>query len=128
MIILQEGKKKMFYLTTHSMHLYLHGIRHMVKDHSYSERKPAAVTTWATVRLPVWGILYAPSHKEHSTYHRLCYIIHGALAGMRNRSMGPPRRTGLKTHGTMVNALTMELHLANDLLTSLRPALNTSTL
>ena len=35
-----EGRKEMFYLTTHSTHFYLrlYGVRHMVKDHSYRER------------------------------------------------------------------------------------------
>ena len=35
-----EGRKEMFYLTTHSTHfiLRLYGVRHMVKDHSDSER------------------------------------------------------------------------------------------
>ena len=35
----KEGRKEMFYLTTHSTHFYLrlYGIRHMVKDHSDSE-------------------------------------------------------------------------------------------
>ena len=36
----QEGRKEMFYLTTHSTHfiLWLYDIRHMVKNHSDSER------------------------------------------------------------------------------------------
>ena len=40
----------MFYLTMHSTHfiLLLYGVGHMVKDHSDSERKPAAAT-WATL-------------------------------------------------------------------------------
>ena len=35
-----EGRKEMFYLTTHSTHFYLrlYGVRHMVKDHSDSEK------------------------------------------------------------------------------------------
>ena len=38
--ILKEGRKEMFYLTTHSTHFYLrlYGVRHMVKDHSDSEK------------------------------------------------------------------------------------------
>ena len=42
--------KEMFYLMIHSTHFYLrlYGVGHMVKDHSDSERKPAA-TTWATL-------------------------------------------------------------------------------
>ena len=37
----KEGRKEMFYLTTHSTHFYLrlYGIKHMVKDHSDSERR-----------------------------------------------------------------------------------------
>ena len=31
-----EGRKEMFYLTTHSTHLRLYGVRHMVKDYSDS--------------------------------------------------------------------------------------------
>ena len=35
-------------------------------------------------------LLYASSHRHNNTYHGLCYTSHGALAGTRNRSMGPP--------------------------------------
>ena len=35
-------------------------------------------------------LLYAPSHRKDSTYHGLCYTSCGAMAGMRNSSMGPP--------------------------------------
>ena len=36
----KEGRNEMFYLTTHSTHFYLllYGVRHMVKDHSDSEK------------------------------------------------------------------------------------------
>ena len=39
-LVLFEGRKEMFYLTTHSIHfnLRLYGVGHMVKDHSDSER------------------------------------------------------------------------------------------
>ena len=35
-----EREREMFYLTTHSTHFYLrlYGVRHMVKDHSDSEK------------------------------------------------------------------------------------------
>ena len=35
-----EREREVFYLTTHSTHFYirLYGVRHMVKDHSDSER------------------------------------------------------------------------------------------
>ena len=37
---------------------------------------------WLTARV----LLYAPSHRQDSTYHYLCYTSHGALAGTRNNS------------------------------------------
>ena len=53
-------------------------------------------------RLAARVLLYAPSHKQDSTYHSLCYINRGALAGTRNSSMGPPPwRIDLTTHRTM---------------------------
>ena len=68
----------MFYLTTHfTFYLRLYGVRHMVKDHSDSERG---------YPLPPHGLLfslYAPSHG-------LCYTSRRALAGTRNSSIGPP--------------------------------------
>ena len=38
-------------------------------------------------RLTARVLLYAPSHRQDSTYHSLCYTSCGALAGMRNSSM-----------------------------------------
>ena len=35
-------------------------------------------------RLTARVILYAPSHRQNSTYHGLCYTSRGALAGTRN--------------------------------------------
>ena len=48
-------------------------------------------------------LLYAPSHRQHNTYHSLCYTSHGALAGTRNSSMtmGPLWRFDPTTHRTM---------------------------
>ena len=52
---------------------------------------------WWTARI----LLYAPSHRQDSTYHGLCYTSHGALAGTRNSSMGPPWRIDPTIHRTM---------------------------
>ena len=41
-------------------------------------------------RLTARVLLYAPSHRQDSTYHGLCYTSRGALAGTRNSSMGSP--------------------------------------
>ena len=52
---------------------------------------------WLAARV----LLYAPSHRQDSTYHSFCYTSHGALAGMINSSVGPPWRINLTTHHTM---------------------------
>ena len=57
-------------------------------------------------------LLYAPSHRQDSTYHSLCYTSCGALAGTRNSSMGPPHEGSIRrTIALWANALTTELHL-----------------
>ena len=64
-------------------------------------------------RLAARVLLYAPSHWQDSTYHRLCYTSRGALAGTRNSSMGPPHEGSIRWPiAPWVNALTTELHLA----------------
>ena len=45
---------------------------------------------WYSFRLAARVLLYAPSHRQDSTYHGLCYTSRGAPAGTRNSSMGPP--------------------------------------
>ena len=64
-------------------------------------------------RLTARVLLYAPSHIQDSTYHSLCYTSRGALAGMRNSSMGPPHEGSIRQPiAPWVNALITELHLA----------------
>ena len=43
-----------------------------------------------SLRLAANVHLYAPSHRQDSTYHGLCYTSRGPLAETRNSSMGPP--------------------------------------
>ena len=52
---------------------------------------------WLAARV----LLYAPSHRQDSTYHGICYTSRGALAGTRNSSMGSPWRIDPTTHRTM---------------------------
>ena len=92
------GKREMFYLTTHSTHftygymasdLWLRTIlivRKETRCHHicYSYRLTAKV------------LLYAPSHRQDSTYHSLCYTSRGALAGTRNSSMGLPHEGSIR--------------------------------
>ena len=47
-------------------------------------------------RLTARVLLYAPSHRQDNTYHGLCYTSCGALAGMRNSTMGPPHERSIR--------------------------------
>ena len=93
-----KGRKEMFYLTTHSTH-FIYGymssdiwlrtiliVRKETRCHhiGYSYRFTARV------------LLYAPSHRQDSTYHGLCYTSRGALAGTRNSSMGSPHEGSIR--------------------------------
>ena len=78
----------MFYLTTHSTH-FIYG--YMVSDiWLRTVRKETRCRHIGySFRLTARVLSYAPSHRQDSTYHSLCYTSRGALAGMRNSSMGP---------------------------------------
>ena len=52
-------------------------------------------------RLAARVVLYASAQRCDNTYHGLCYSSCGALAGMRNSSIGPPWRIDPRTHCTM---------------------------
>ena len=84
--ILGEREREMFHLTTHSTH-FIYG--YMVKDHSDSEKGYLLPPHRLLLSINSKGSLYAPSHRQDNTYHSLCYTSRGALAGMRNSSMGP---------------------------------------
>ena len=79
--------------------LQLYGVGHMVKDHSNNDG--------GNLLQPLHGLLILISskgsfisHKQYSINHSLCYTSRGGLAGMRNSSMGPPRRIHPMTHHT----------------------------
>ena len=64
-------------------------------------------------RLTARVLLYAPSHRQDSTYHGLCYTSRGVEAGSRNSSMGSPHEGSIRRPiAPWANALTTELHLA----------------
>ena len=67
-----------------TLYLRLYGVRHMVKDHSDSERGNHMGYIF---RLAARVLLYASSHRHYNTYHGLCYTSCGALAGTRNVCM-----------------------------------------
>ena len=94
----QKGRKEMFYLTMHSTHFIYgyNGVGHMVKDHSDSERGNPLPPHGLLFPTNSKVLLYAPSHRQDSTYHSLCYTSRGALAGTRNSSMGSPHEGSIQ--------------------------------
>ena len=64
-------------------------------------------------RLTTRVLLYAPSHRQDSTHHGLCYTSRGALAATKNSSMGLPHEGSIRRSiAPWANFLTTELHLA----------------
>ena len=87
---LYGGEREMFYLTTHSTH-FIYG--YMASDIWLRTIRIVGKETCCryigySYRLTARVLLYAPSHRQDNTYHGLCYICRGALAGTRNSSMG----------------------------------------
>ena len=79
----------MFYLMTHSTHF--------IYDYMASDiwlrtilivnKETRCRHIGYSYRLTARVLLHAPSHRQDSTYHGLCYSSRGALAGTRNSSM-----------------------------------------
>ena len=67
-----------------TFYLRLYGVRHMVKDHSDSEKENPLMPHRLLFPINSKVLLYAPTHRQDSTYHILCYTSRGALAGTRN--------------------------------------------
>ena len=90
-VLLMEvvGRKEMFYLTTHSTH-FIYG--YMASDiwlrtFLIVRKETRCHHIGYSFRLAARVLLYAPSHRQDSTYHSLCYTNCGALAGTRNSPM-----------------------------------------
>ena len=64
----------LFNITLNTFYFTLYGMGHMVRDHSDSDRKPAA-NTWLAARV----LLYAPSHRQNNrqdgTYQSLSHVM-----------------------------------------------------
>ena len=102
---IEKGRRRsvLFNDTLNTFYLRLYDVGHMIKDHSDRERGNP---------LPPHGLLF-PINRQDCTYHSLCYTSHGALAGRRNSSMGPPHEESIRRPiAPWANALTTELHLA----------------
>ena len=93
-----EGRKEMFYLTTHSTHfIYSYMASDIwLKTILIVRKETRCCHIGYSFRLTARVLLYAPSHRQDSTYHSLCYTSRGALAGTRNSSMGPPHEGSIR--------------------------------
>ena len=94
----EEGRKEMFYLTTHSTH-FIYG--YMASDIWLRTTQIVREETRCrhmgySFLLAARVLLYAPSHRQDSTYHGLWYTSRGSLAGTRNSSMGPPHKGSIR--------------------------------
>ena len=103
-------RQEMFYLTTHSTH-FTYGymasniwLRTVLIVRKETRSRHIGYSFRLTARV----LLYAPSHREDSTYHGLCYTSRGSLAGTRNSSMGSPHEETIRRP----IALTTEIYLA----------------
>ena len=88
----------MFYLTMHSTH-FIYGYMALdiwLRTILIVRKKTCCRHIGYSFQLTARVLLYAPSHRQDSTYHRLCYTSHGALAGMRNSSMGSPHEGSIR--------------------------------
>ena len=94
----QNGRKEMFYLTTHLTH-FIYG--YMASDIWLRtilivRKETCCRHIGYSFRLTARVLSYEPSHRQDSTYHGLCYTSRGALAGTRNSSMGSPHEGSIR--------------------------------
>ena len=84
---ISEGRQSgsvLFNIPLNTFHLRLYSVRHIVNDHSISERgNPLLPLHWLLFRIAAIVLLYAPSYRHDSIYHSLCYTSRG----MRNRTV-----------------------------------------
>ena len=77
----------MFYIMTHSTHFiygyFIYGVRHMVKEHSDSEK-----------RNPQQKFFYM-HHPTDRITHTTAFVT-PVVAGTRNSSMGPPHEGSIR--------------------------------
>ena len=73
-----------------TFYLWLYGIKHMVKDHSDSKRGNPLPPHGLLFLISCKGSFYMHHPTDRITHTTTSYTSRGALAGMRNSSMGPP--------------------------------------
>ena len=101
---MNEGRKEgnvLFNDALNTFYLRLYGVRHMVEDHSDSERGNPLPPHGLLFPINSKGFLYAQSHRQDSTYTAFDTPVVEHWPGTRNSSIGPPRRIDPTTHRTM---------------------------
>ena len=99
-VLLRKGNA-LFNDALNTFYLRLYGVIHMVNTTQIVREETCCCHMGYFFRLAARVLLYAPSHRQDSTYHSLWYTSRGALTGMRNSSMGPPWRIDPMTYRTM---------------------------
>ena len=111
-----EGKERkgnaLFNDRLNTFYLLLYGIRHMIKDHSDSERKPAA-TTWATLYKYQQGFFYM-HHPTDRIAHTTTFVTPVVEHWLEWEIAPWIHDKGLiwRPIAPWANTLTTELHLA----------------
>ena len=87
----KEGRKEMFYLTTHSTH-FIYG--YMASDIWLRtilivKKETRCRHIGYSLRLAARVLLYAPSHRQDNTYHGLCYTSRGVEIAPVSKHMTP---------------------------------------
>ena len=98
LIVRKEREREMFYLTTHSTH-FIYGYMAsgiMLRTILIVRKETRCRQIGYSLRLTARVLLYAPSHRQDSTFHSLYYTNRGALAGTRNSSMGSPHEGSIR--------------------------------
>ena len=107
--IIEGRRKEMFYLTTHSTHLICGYMASdiLLRTILIARKETRCHHMGYSFRLAARVLLYAPSHRQDSTYHGLCYTRRGTLAGTRNSSMGSSHEGSIRRPiAPWANALT----------------------
>ena len=81
----------MFYLMMPSAHfIYDHMVSDIWQKNILLMREESHCCHYRSFsfQLAVRVVLYASSHRQDNTYHSLCYTSGGALAGLKNSSIG----------------------------------------
>ena len=99
-ILTRKEGNVLFNDALNTFYLRLYGIRHMVKDHSDSEKgnplPPHRLLF--TITNKGYFICTIPQTGQDRTYHSICYTSRGTLAGRKNSSMGSPHEGSIRQH------------------------------